>query len=161
MNVVLCTHEPLSPAVQRCCDARNRMIERDRNMPPEDLPQIPKDLTDIRAQGKYMIDSLIFLDALDPNLAYRTAMPEPVNRRAIKAYIACVLHGMAIQAIEQQEGRNLLYGARTAALLMSQRNNKPKQTESQSAAPSAQPTEYDLYLAECQKRREEAALRPK
>ena len=27
----LCTHAPLSPAVQRCCEARNRMIEREIN----------------------------------------------------------------------------------------------------------------------------------
>jgi hypothetical protein len=146
MNV-LCTHPPLSPAVQRCCDARNQMIERDRNTRPEELPQLPEDYdTNLQSQFKFQTESMIFLHALDAELAYRTAMPEPVGRRNIKNFIACVTHGMCIGAIEPQEGKNLLYAARTATLAISKYKDRKKQP---AKAPAL--TEYELYQIESQK----------
>jgi hypothetical protein len=113
-----CTHEPLSPAVQRCCDARNRMIEIDRrSLDPdykdEDYPEIPKD-DDLRSLSRYQSKTLTLLNDRDPSLAYRSLMPQPTTREAIQDYIACVLHGIAIEAIDQGTGTKLLYGAQIA-----------------------------------------------
>jgi hypothetical protein len=153
MNVVLCTHEPLSPAVQRCCDARNRMIERDRNMPEEETPQLPKDVaTNPKALLMYQAETMIFLDALDPNLAYRTVMPEPIGRRNIKNFIACVVHGMAIQAITPEEGKNLLYAARTATLAIGRyKDRETKKPVAAATHPKAVLTEYERYQLENEK----------
>src|ERR1700761_1366337 len=126
MSVVLCTHPPLSPAVQRCCDARNRMIEYDRNTPPDEVPEPPADYhTNPKAQLKFRTETMIFLDAIDPALAYRTAMPEPLGRRNIKNFIACVTHGMAIGAIDPADVKNMLYAARTAILTIA-KHKKPE-----------------------------------
>lgn len=147
-----CTHEPLSPAVQRCCDARNRMIELDRrgldpDYKPEGIPETPKDDTP-RALFEYQTKTLIHLNDHDPSLAYRAALPEPVGRRQIKQYIASVMHGLAIEAITQEEGRNMLYGARIATLAINKRGPNKKQPAS---ASEKAPTEYERYVEECRK----------
>jgi hypothetical protein len=111
-----CTHEPLSPAVQRCCEARNRMIELDRSsLDPnfKGIPDPPK-TNDIREQFEFQTKALLYLADNDPSLAYRSNMPQPTTREAIQEYIACVLHGIAIEAIDQACGTKLLYGAQVA-----------------------------------------------
>jgi hypothetical protein len=129
-----CKHEPLSPAVQRCCDARNRMIELDRrsldpNYKDEEYPEIPKD-NDPRSLFEFQAKTLIRLNDNDPSLAYRAAMPEPIGRRQIKQYIACVTHGLAIEAITPEEARNMLYAARAATLALSKYKRDRKQPAS-------------------------------
>jgi hypothetical protein len=47
-------------------------------------------------------------------LAYRAAMPQLSNRKAVIDFIACVVHGMAIGAIPGAQGTQLLYGAQVA-----------------------------------------------
>jgi hypothetical protein len=144
MSVVLCTHPPFSPAVQRCCDARNQVIERDRNMPPEELPDAPKDPKDLQAQMKFQSDTMILLDSLDHDLAFRTAMPEPCGRRNIKNFVICVTHGVAIGAIDPTDARNMLYAARTAILTIA-KHKKPKDRKKPvTSAPV--PTEHEMYL---------------
>jgi hypothetical protein len=113
-----CTHEPLTPAVQRCCDARNRMIEIDRrpldpDYKDDDYPEIPKD-DDLRSLSRYQVKTFTLLNDRDPSLAYRSLMPQPTTREAIQDYIACVLHGIAIEAIDEGTGTKLLYGAQIA-----------------------------------------------
>ena len=140
-----CTHEPLSPAVQRCCDARNRMIELDRrSLDPdyknEDCPEAPK-TDDPKALFLFQTKSMIFLDDNDPSFAYRSAMPEPVGRRRIKQYIACVMHGMAIEAITAEEGKSLIYGARAAVLAISKYKDRTK-TENIDPRELSIPPEY-------------------
>jgi hypothetical protein len=147
-----CTHELLSPAVQRCCDARNHMIELDRrsldpNYKDVEYPEIPKD-DNPRSLFEFQAKTLTLLNDRDPSLAYRVAMPEPVGRRNIRAYIACVMHGLAIEAIMPEEARSMLYGARTATLALSKRSRSKKQ-------PATAPvkTEYEMYQEEVQKLR--------
>jgi hypothetical protein len=125
-----CTHEPLSPAIQRCCDARNRMIELDRlsldpDYKPEGFPEIPKS-NDPKSLFQFQAKTLTLLSDIDSSLAYRSAMPELTGRRQIKQYIACVMHGLAIEAITSEEVKNMLYGARTALQAICQRNRKKK-----------------------------------
>jgi hypothetical protein len=136
-----CTHEPLSPAVQRCCDARNRMIELDRrsldpDYKPEGMPETPKD-DNLRALFEYQAKTLIHLNDHDPSFAFRAALPEPVGRRQIKQYIACVMHGMAIEAITAEEGKSLIYGARAAVLAISKYRDRTK-------TPKRRPSEYGI-----------------
>ena len=71
-----CTHEPLSPAVQRCCDARNRMIELDRRSLDKDckhegLPEMPK-TNDLRENFEFQAKTLTWFADNDPSLAYRS-----------------------------------------------------------------------------------------
>ena len=99
-----CTHEPLSPAVQRCCDARNRMIELDRrsldpNYEPEGYPETPN-YNDPKSLMLFQAKAMTQMSDNDPSLAYRSNMPEPTGRRQIKQYIACVMHGLAIEALK-------------------------------------------------------------
>ena len=108
-----CTHEPLSPAVQRCCDARNLMIQITRSA--EQVPQPPENLhKDRNARTEFEIEVMTMLSDRDPSLAYRSIMPQPTTREAIQDYIACVLHGIAIKAIDEGTGTKLLYGAQIA-----------------------------------------------
>ena len=110
-----CMHEPLSPAIQRCCNARNLMIEFDRNSKPEDVPDPPEDFySNLESRLMFETKAMHFLNDRDPSLAYRSSMPQPTTREAIQDYIACVLHGIAIEAIDQGTGTRLLYGAQIA-----------------------------------------------
>ena len=138
-DVVLCTHPPLNPAVQRCCDIRNQLIERSRSMRSEDLPEVPTDPNDlagiIRLHGQIMVLSGV----LDQNLAYRSCMPELVGRRNIKNFIACVTHGLAIGAIDSEQARNMLYAARTASLATVKRIRKKKLADLPAAPSTNEP----------------------
>jgi hypothetical protein len=114
MSKTPCMHEPLSAAVQRCCDARNRIFVRAaaalRPQPSSDNPNMDAEkLSDLitRAGAGYQIKGAA-------SAAYRYAMPDPSTRQGIKDYIACVLHGMTVEAIGQHEGASLLAGARIA-----------------------------------------------
>jgi hypothetical protein len=141
--VVLCTHPPLSSAVQRCCDARNQLIERDRNMLPEETPDPPKDPKDLQALIKFQADTRILLDSLDHNLAFRSAMPEPKGRRNIKNFISCITHGVAIGAIDPTDARNMLYAARTAILTIA-KHKKPEDRKRPVRSESAILVEHEM-----------------
>ena len=141
-KVVFCTHPPLSPAVQRCCDARNQMIERDRNMPPDQVPDPPTDPKDIAGAIKFKSDTMILMDSLDQNIAYRSCMPEPIGRRNIKNFIACITHGLAIGAIKPNQARNMLYAARAATLAIKYKDREKKKPVVSAPAPA----EHEMYL---------------
>ena len=114
MSKTPCMHEPLSAAVQRCCDARNRVIL-----------EIAKSLRAQAAPGNLPLDTNEVADLINragagfetkatAAAAYRYAMPDPGTRQGIKDYIACVLHGMTVEIISPREGASLLAGARIA-----------------------------------------------
>jgi hypothetical protein len=108
-----CVHEPLSPVVQRCCDARNRIfldIAKSLREPSPDNPNMDaRKLADLLAKAGE--DHQVRNTAA---AAYRYAMPDPSTRQGIKDYIACVLHGMTVDAINHSDGSRLLAGARIA-----------------------------------------------
>ena len=118
-NETPCFHTDLSPAIQRCCDARNRILLD--NMFSESSGPKPDDF---RFNLK-MLPELIYVAKVGyharqaANLAYRNAMPDPSTRLGARDFIACVLHGMAVEAIRDDEGARLLAGAKVA--LASQR----------------------------------------
>ncbi len=108
-----CMHEPLSPVVQRCCDARNRIFLDNakslRQPSPENPAMDANKLANLLAKAGEDYDTRNAASA-----AYRYAMPDTSTRQGIKDYIACVLHGMTVDAINHNDGSRLLAGARIA-----------------------------------------------
>jgi hypothetical protein len=121
-----CLHEPLSPVIQRCCDARNRIFldaAKALRQPSSENPAMDaQKLTGLLAQVAEDIDTRNAASA-----AYRYAMPDPSTRQGTKDYIACVLHGMTVDAINHRDGARLLAGARIA--LAAHRGRKGKGAE--------------------------------
>ena len=122
-----CVHEPLSPVIQRCCDARNRVfLDVANSFRPKlsaDNPAMnPHKLADLLARAGESYETTKAASA-----AYRYAMPDPGTRQGIRDYIACVLHGMTVQAINKEDGASLLAGARIA--LASYRGRPVKSAE--------------------------------
>jgi hypothetical protein len=111
-----CMHDPLSPAIQRCCDARTRIFLHHAAAlrAPENLA------TDNPAMDSEKLCELLTRAAESRDVqkagaaAFRYAMPDPSTREGIKDFIACVLHGMTVDAIDTSEGYALLAGARVA-----------------------------------------------
>ena len=121
-----CLHEPLSPTIQRCCDARNQVLlnaaralrETSANIPA----MTPEKLTELLAKAGESYEARNAAAA-----AYRYAIPDPSTRQGVKDYIACVLHGMTVDAINHSDGARLLAGARIA--LAAHRGRKGKGVE--------------------------------
>jgi len=80
-----------NPAVQRCCEARERSLEFSR----------------AKKIGNW--DTEKFAAA-----AYCEAMPNLSGYENIRDFIACAAHGMVIRAIDRNEGPKLLYAAQVA-----------------------------------------------
>ncbi len=108
-----CVHEPLSAAVQRCCDARNQVFlnaARILRQPTPDNPAMDAGkLASLLGKAGEDFDTRNAAAA-----AYRYTMPDPSTRQGIRDFIACVLHGMTVDAINHRDGAALLAGARIA-----------------------------------------------
>lgn len=112
-----CRHKPLSPAIQRCCDARNSVLrELNANQPPDPKQLTPTELSRYGSIGalnhlrtKYDEEGRERAEA-----AYCFAMPDPSTRQGVKDFIACVLHGMTIDVFSSHKASMLLTGARVA-----------------------------------------------
>ena len=79
------------PAIARCCDAYTRAYEAARD----------------RGKGDVFA-------SLDAEKAFRNAMPPLSGYENIRDFIACVAHGMLIDAIAGPDGARLLYAAQVA-----------------------------------------------
>jgi hypothetical protein len=115
LNGTPCLHDNLTPAIQRCCDARNRIF---RNLAAEKMRQLPAlspdtDKAALFADILAKVGTDLFTQRT-ASVAYRYAMPDPSTRQGLKEFIACVLHGMAVYAISHKDGAALLAGARIA-----------------------------------------------
>ena len=109
-----CTHAYDNPAVQRCCEARNLMIHRNQTETDEEgVERVMSAEPGIR-QNIELMKAIHKMQEMDPSSAYQQAMPTPVGREAIQDYIACVLHGVSIGAIDSEVSPRLLYGAQVA-----------------------------------------------
>jgi hypothetical protein len=115
LNGTPCLHDNLAPAIQRCCDARNRVF---RNLAAEKMRQLPPLSPDIDKAAVFaeMLAKVgtDYFNQKAASVAYRYAMPDPSTRQGLKEFIACVLHGMAVYAIDHKDGAALLAGARIA-----------------------------------------------
>ena len=80
-----------NPAVARCCQAYGQALKTAR----------------YQGKGEYA-------SARDARQAYRSAMPSLSGPENIRDFIACVAHGMLIEAIEGSAGARLLYAAQVA-----------------------------------------------
>ena len=76
-------------------------------------------------------------------IAYCTVMPRLTGLKSIREFIACVVHGMAVEAIPSSEGTRLLYGAQLAfSVLPAPKRHKmrTKNTQNSTNNPPATPT---------------------
>jgi hypothetical protein len=107
-----CSHPPLSPAIQRCCDARNQVLAvLDTNPPTEENPAF--NAADfIQAMLANTANKVSFLESAAA--AFCSSMPELNTRQGVRDYIACVLHGISIGVIDPAHGTKYLYGAQVA-----------------------------------------------
>ncbi len=135
---IACPQTHQNPAVQRCCNVRNAVLCEP--FTPEERQQFDPEFLNLVDLFEKEIgeDSENFEIANTAALAYRAAMPEPISRRTIKAFIACVLHAMAINILDHDEGRNLLSGARVATLALSKR--APSKSKKEEPEPALEPS---------------------
>ena len=80
-----------NPAVVRCCEAYARAYK------------------DAKKQGRSDYGASLYAEK-----AFRAAMPPLSGSENIRVFIACVAHGMLIEAIEGPVGARLLYAAQVA-----------------------------------------------
>jgi hypothetical protein len=130
---VLCFQTHKNPAVQRCCNLRNSILCEP--LTPEDRQQSDEEFLRLYDLFEKEIDedSENYEIANTAALAYRTAMPEPTSRRSAKSFIACVVHAMAINIVNQNDGAGLIRGARAAALTFNRTQTREKKPEAPAA----------------------------
>jgi hypothetical protein len=95
-----------NPAVARCCNAYARALQAARG----------------RDKGNVFAK-------LDAEEAYRKALPPLYGHQNICDFIACVAHGMLIDAINGKVGARLLYAAQVAHTTNAKRPGRPKSGE--------------------------------
>ena len=119
-----CTHAYDNPAVQLCCEARNAMIQWQRTYEDPAISERLKGAKNRQQVNFELQQALHLMQSMDPGAAYRAAMPSPTTRKAIRDFVACVLHGMSIDAIDPWNGSRLLAGARVASLNMGRKRKR-------------------------------------
>ncbi len=72
-------------------------------------------------------------------IAYCGALPHLTNADSIRDFIACVVHGMAIDVIPSAEGTRLLYGAQVAHSAQPSPKRRKKRNKSAQNAHLPQP----------------------
>jgi hypothetical protein len=90
-------------AVARCCDAWERAFEAEFE----------------ETDNEYTARSLA-------RSAYRNAMPALSGHQAICDFIACVTHGMLIDAVQDKSATKLLYAAQVALSTVRQQPKSPE-----------------------------------
>jgi hypothetical protein len=114
-----CRHKPLTPALQRCCDARNAILRELNANQPTHPDQLSFDKSEPTWSAQKHALKLLYeqynADARErTEAAYCFAMPDPSTRQGVKDFIACVLHGMTINVFSNNKASMLLTGARIA-----------------------------------------------
>jgi hypothetical protein len=68
--------------------------------------------------------------------AYKAQLPAMADRESIRAFIACVAHGIAISALEGQQASKMLYAAQVAMSLNKEEkpNGRPRGAPRRAAA---------------------------
>jgi len=68
--------------------------------------------------------------------AYKAQLPAMADRESIRAFIACVAHGIAISALEAQQASKMLYAAQVAMSLNKEEkpNGRPRGAPRRAAA---------------------------
>ncbi len=72
-------------------------------------------------------------------LAYCFVLPRLTDSDSIRDFIACVVHGMAINLIPSQEGTRLLYGAQVGYSALATPNTNKKRVKNTQNTPGNQP----------------------
>jgi hypothetical protein len=95
-----------NPAVARCCQIWQTVFRSEL------------------AQGEHEV-----LAARSAGDAYRGALPSLTGAQNIRDFIACVAHGLLLQAIDDKSGGKLLYAAQVAFTSQDNRLFNKKSTE--------------------------------
>jgi len=101
-----------NPAVRRCCQIWQTIFRAEL------------------ARGEHEV-----LAARSAGEAYRGAMPSLIGAQNIRDFIACVAHGMLLQAIEEKSGGKLLYAARMAFISQGARSQNKTSPEEEQTIP--------------------------
>jgi hypothetical protein len=108
-NTELCTLPHRNSAIQRCCEARNRAIQKAIEAEIKRLSPNP-----------YWQERKILPTAVDANQqtlfaagsnAFLAQLPELDSRDNVRDYAACIAHATALDVIEPSQAPRLLYAA--------------------------------------------------
>jgi hypothetical protein len=88
----------------------------DKSSPARQLPAVAIccDAWEAAFHESYSRDKQEYFARTHANTAYRNSMPPLSGYQSICDFIACVAHGMAIEAIPDANGAKLLYAAQVA-----------------------------------------------
>jgi len=89
-----------NPAVARCCEAWKRVCD-----------------AELQSGTHHVVAEY------EANKIFRYTMPPLTSQQNIADYIACVAYGIAIGAINQQDGTRLLYAAQVAISALRRQTN--------------------------------------
>ena len=84
-----CTHPDRNPVVQRCCEARNRVLADCKGLAISD-----------------------YTASCMGSEAFVAAMPDLTTIQEIKDYAACIAHGVVIGAVDGKQAPKLLSAAK-------------------------------------------------
>lgn len=109
-----CAHPPLDPVIQRCCEARNRVLAEKKaevpQLPTKENPRYNGNLDALLMRFTYAGSHACALG----DEAFRASLPGLTSFENARDYIACVSHGIAIGAIRPNVGQRLLHAAKVA-----------------------------------------------
>jgi hypothetical protein len=128
-NIAPCTHPARNPAIQRCCDARNRAIEA---VTASEHAQHRAQYSGSEMSESYFENFCAEKVFHAASTAYSAALPQLDSRQQVKDYTACVAHGMALEAIDPSYGPKLLYAAQV--ILTAHRQESKAQQQEGTAA---------------------------
>lgn len=111
-NIRACSHPPLSPTIQRCCEARNKAMAACKEAEIERLFQVEYNRNRKRAEIEAIVDKEKVQQA--GAHAYTGNIPGLASRQDVLDFIACVAHGMTVGAIDPADGPKMLYAAQVA-----------------------------------------------
>jgi hypothetical protein len=114
---------------------RTLMTEESSFIPEESAPAIPQNPAIVRARAiaKRAYNAALekgketYYATKDANQAYRRAMPPLTGQENISNFIACVAHGILIDAIDGRDATRLLYAAQVALATVRNQPSPPKE----------------------------------
>ena len=108
-NLAPCTHPYRNPALQRCCEARNRAMQQVTEAEIDRLSLNPYYVQNSSRATPRDVDSSTVFSA--GSNAFLAQLPELDSLDNVRDYAACIAHAMALDVIDPPHGPKLLYAA--------------------------------------------------
>ena len=108
-NLAPCTHPYRNPALQRCCEARNRAMRQVTEAEIDRLSLNPYYVQNSSRATPRDVDSSTVFSA--GSNAFLAQLPELDSLDNVRDYAACIAHAMALDVIDPTHGPKLLYAA--------------------------------------------------